>query len=91
MLFYFNVEVGDCYEDQIKKRNYTGFVSGESFLEAMGNLGPEVNFEDQYSSVISISLDPVAPDNYLIVCDDDEKLSSMVKDLALGIKETAIW
>lgn len=91
MLFYFNIKIEDSYEDQANEKNYTGFVSGENFSEAVENLGLEANFEDKYSSVISISLDPVAPDNYLIVCDDDEKLSSMVKDLALGIKETAIW
>lgn len=91
MLYYFNIEVEDSYEDQIKKRDYTGFVSGESFLEATKNLELEEKFEDRQSSVISISLDIVAPDNYLIVCDDDEELNSTVKDLALGIKENAIW
>lgn len=91
MLYYFNIEVEDSYEDQIKKRDYTGFVSGESFLETTKNLELEEKFEDRQSSVISISLDIVAPDNYLIVCDDDEELNSTVKDLALGIKENAIW
>lgn len=91
MLFYFNIRLEDSYEDQANERNYTGFVSGENFSEAVENLELEVNFEDKYSSIVSISLELIAPDNYLTVCDDNEKLNSMVKDLALEIKETAIW